>query len=175
MLKLPIVISLVLSSLAVSADRPEQMHYKPSTCSVKKTSSADPRVVRIILETQPKLGVKYARRLAIPITRYSKQQKFPVEVAAAVAYTESRFRMVEKPCVGIMQLNTRVLRTNLNPRKLDDNVRLGISKLAWHYHRSLGSRGARTIYTLRRYKGGSHTNRYVKKVLKVAEHMRGLK
>jgi len=122
---------------------------------------------------RPRLGRKYARRIATTIHKASISYKVPPEVILSTGYVESEFNMNSRPCIGIMQYwgpNYRGSDKKFNPYKLEDNIQLGTRELSRYYHHPLASRykgNWRLRYTWGRYNGAGPHSKYVRRALRV--------
>lgn len=111
----------------------------PKMALVNSTDADQDRITQLVYIIRQREGRAYAERVASAITTSARRNKIPVMLVATTAYIESEFRMVSRPCVGIMQIlpstARRVFgRSGLDVYDLEDNIEMGSRYLAMHYH-----------------------------------------
>jgi hypothetical protein len=98
-------------------------------------SGAKKKIAGLIKMVQPRKGQAYADRVAGSIVKEANRYGLDPYVVASTAYIESEFSMASRPCIGIMQVERRTFnayyaKSGLNPRNVEDNIRLGAWELA---------------------------------------------
>jgi len=171
-LRLPISSFLLMLILLLMPSRHPAEPVRPKPEEKKKVESYH-HIDNFVLSTVGTKKKPYAKKVSSYIVKYSNKYNVPPELVAAVGYTESRFSMDSRPCVGVMQVYLPTYRnydkkTGLDPYKLEDNIHLGVRELARYYHaRGMVSRGGdyRLRRTLSRYNGCGLNGAYVRKTL----------
>ena len=165
---------------AVHRARPQFRTSNAETTLQKKRAALQ----QLVLASRPQRGKQFAAYMANLLIRTANNEKFPVEPVAVTALIESDFDMSSGPCVGVMQINPATYEENhrgsgLNPRKLQDNVRLGTRELRMHYmhfaelpSRHMTTDRARLSYMWGRYNGCGIHGSYVRKALRIYTTLR---
>ena len=158
----------------------------PAIARKKATAPSAPqkRIASLILTVQPKKGPQYASRLAGMMVSEAQSKRISPYVVATTACIESEFRMVSRPCVGVMQVSPSTARAyykGYNLHNMRDNVRLGTSELSAHYYGSRNKRlyrlASRSGHSTRlrtmwgRYNGCGPSGGYVDKALRTLKRI----